>query len=98
VFSVPFVAKRKTKMSEEVKLPEISESVESGQVISVLVKVGDFVEKDQSLLELETDKAAFEVPSPMAGKVTEIIVKEGDTVKVGQAIAKIDTQAEPGQQ
>lgn len=85
-------------MAENVKLPEISENVESGQVISILVKVGDFVEKEQSLLELETDKAAFEVPSPMQGKITEISVKEGDTVKVGQSIAKIDTNAKPGEE
>jgi len=84
-------------MIEEVKLPEISENVESGQVISVMVKVGDFVEKEQSLLELETDKAAFEVPSSLQGRITELPVKEGDTVKVGQTIAKIDTAAKPGE-
>jgi pyruvate dehydrogenase E2 component (dihydrolipoamide acetyltransferase) len=80
-------------MIEEVKLPEISENVESGQVISVIAKVGDFIEKEQSLVELETDKAAFEVPSPLQGRITEITVKEGDTVNVGQTIAKIDTAA-----
>jgi pyruvate dehydrogenase E2 component (dihydrolipoamide acetyltransferase) len=85
-------------MIEEAKLPEISENVESGQVISVMVKVGDFVEKDQSLLELETDKAAFEVPSPLQGRITELPVKEGDTINVGQTVAKIDTAAKPGEQ
>ena len=85
-------------MIEEVKLPEISENVESGQVISVMVKVGEFVEKDQSLLELETDKAAFEVPSPLQGRITELSIKAGDTINVGQTIAKIDTAAKPGEQ
>lgn len=84
-------------MVEEVKLPEISENVESGQVISVMTKVGDFVEKEQSLVELETDKAAFEVPSPLQGLITEITVKEGDTVNVGQTIAKIDTDVKKGE-
>ena len=88
---------RNGKMIEEVKLPEISENIESGQVISVMVKAGDFVEKDQSLLELETDKAAFEVPSPLQGLITELSVKEGDTLNVGQTIVKIDTDAKPGE-
>jgi pyruvate dehydrogenase E2 component (dihydrolipoamide acetyltransferase) len=84
-------------MIEEVKLPEISENVESGQVISVMARVGDFVEKDQSLLELETDKAAFEVPCPTQGKITELNAKEGDTLNVGQVIAKVDTDAKAGE-
>jgi pyruvate dehydrogenase E2 component (dihydrolipoamide acetyltransferase) len=80
-------------MVEEVRLPEISENVESGEVIEVLVKVGDFIEADQSLVELETEKAAFEVPSPFGGKIVEINVKEGDQIKVGQTIVKVDTEA-----
>ncbi len=84
-------------MIEEVKLPEISENVESGHVISVMAKVGDFIEKEQSLLELETDKAAFEVPCPLQGRITELTIKEGDTVNVGQTIARIDTAARPGE-
>lgn len=85
-------------MIEEVHLPEISENVTTGDVIEVLVKPGDFVEKEQSLVELETEKAAFEVPSPTAGKVVEIKVSNGDKVKVGQVIATIDTDAKPGEQ
>ncbi|MEJ2648288.1 MAG: 2-oxo acid dehydrogenase subunit E2 [Sedimentisphaerales bacterium] len=81
-------------MIEEVRLPEISENVESGDVIQVLVKAGDFIEKEQSIVELETEKAAFEVPSPVKGKVTEVNMKEGDTVKVNQVIIKVDTEAE----
>ncbi|MHC4354135.1 MAG: biotin/lipoyl-containing protein [Planctomycetota bacterium] len=81
-------------MIEEVKLPEISENVESGVVIAALVKVGDFVDKEQPLVELETEKATFEVPSPVSGKVVEMSVSEEDDVKVGQVIAKIDTDAQ----
>lgn len=79
-------------MIKEVKLPEISENVESGEVIEVLVQVDDMVEKEQSLAVLETEKATFEVPSPAKGKIIEISISEGDTVNVGQVIAKIDTE------
>jgi pyruvate dehydrogenase E2 component (dihydrolipoamide acetyltransferase) len=81
-------------MIEEIRLPEISESVETGDVTKVLVSVGDSVTVDQPLVELETEKAVFEVPSTVAGKVTEVVVKEGDSVRVGQTLVKIDTGAE----
>ena len=81
-------------MLQEVKLPEISENVESGEVIEILVSAGDMVEKDQPLVELETEKAAFEVPSPHAGRIKEITIEEGQTVNIGQVIARIDTEAE----
>lgn len=80
-------------MIEEVRLPEISENVDSGDVVDVLVKVGDFVKKEQSIAELETEKAAFEVPCPIEGKVVEVNIKEGDTIKVNQVIIKVDTEA-----
>jgi len=83
---------------EEVKLPEISENVESGVVIATLVKAGDVVEKEQPLFELETEKATFEVPSPVSGKVVEINVSEEDEIKVGQVIVKIDTDADAAEQ
>ena len=56
-------------MIREVRLPEISENVESGDVIKILVSVGDSVEVDQPLVEIETEKAVLEVPSPHKGKV-----------------------------
>ena len=80
-------------MIEEIRLPEISENVETGEVTKVLVKVGDTVEVDQPLMELETEKAVFELPSTVAGKVTEVLVKEGDTVKVGQTLVKVEAEA-----
>jgi pyruvate dehydrogenase E2 component (dihydrolipoamide acetyltransferase) len=80
-------------MIEEIRLPEISENVETGDVTKVLVSAGDSVEVDQPLVELETEKAVFEVPSTVAGTVTEVMVNEGDTVKVGQTLVKIDTGA-----
>ena len=78
-------------MIREVRLPEISENVESGDVIKILVSVGDSVEVDQPLVEIETEKAVLEVPSPHKGKVAEILIRPGETVKVGQVFMTIDT-------
>jgi pyruvate dehydrogenase E2 component (dihydrolipoamide acetyltransferase) len=75
---------------QEVALPELGENVAGGDVVKVLVKVGDTIQKDQSLIEIETDKATIEVPSPAAGKVVEIRVKQGDKVKVGQAMLVLE--------
>ena len=77
-------------MPIEVTLPELGENIAKGDVVRVLVNVGDMVEKDQSVLELETDKATIEVPSSAAGKVSEVRVKAGESVKVGQAIVVLD--------
>ena len=80
-------------MIQEVIIPDISENVESGSVVSVLVKVGDMIAVDDPVIELETDKALVEIPSPYAGKITEIPVKEGDEVKIGDVIARVETEA-----
>lgn len=77
-------------MSTEVKLPELGENVTSGDLLKLLVKVGDKIQKDQALMELETDKAAIEVPSPIGGVVKQVHVKEGQKVKVGQPILSVD--------
>ena len=81
---------------EEVKLPEISENVESGSVLQILVSVGDQVEEEQPIVELETDKATFEVPSTASGTVKEIKIKEGDDVQVGSVLLTLDTNGEEG--
>ena len=77
-------------MSQEVVVPDVSEGVTSGTVISVAVAVGDEVEADQTLIELETDKAVVAIPSLTAGKVAELCVAEGDSVNVGAVIAVLD--------
>lgn len=76
-------------------LPELGENITAGDVLNVLVKVGDTVARDQAVLELETDKATIEVPSSIAGKVTAIKVKAGDKVKVGQAILSLEDNGVP---
>jgi pyruvate dehydrogenase E2 component (dihydrolipoamide acetyltransferase) len=77
-------------MVTEFKLPELGENIESADIVNVLVKVGEVIEKEQSIIEIETDKATIEVPSNVAGKITEVLVKQGDSVKVGQTIIKVD--------
>ena len=72
------------------KIPELGENIKSASIVKVLVKVGDVIEIDQAVLELETDKATIEVPSDVAGKVLSISVNEGDTVTIGQEIFAID--------
>ena len=78
-------------MIKEVKLPEVSDNVETGDVIKVLVAVGDKINIDQPVIELETDKASFEVPSTESGTVKEINVKQGDIIRIGAVILKVET-------
>jgi len=73
-------------MATEFKLPEVGEGISTGTVVGVLVAVGDTIEKDQAVLELETDKAVVEVPSSVAGVVKEIRVKENEEASVGQVV------------
>lgn len=77
-------------MAIEVKLPDIGEGIEHGTVVGVLVSVGDQVEKDQPLVELETDKAVVEVPSTAAGVVKEIRVKENEDAPVGSVLVVLE--------
>ena len=77
-------------MATEFRLPELGENIKSGDLVRILGSVGDAVSQDQPVLELETDKATIEVPSPVAGKVREIFVKNGDKVNVGQLILTVD--------
>jgi len=79
-------------MLKEIKIPEISENVESGTVVAVLVETGQIVDVDDSIIELETDKAVVEIPTPYKGKITEILVKEGDEVNIGAVIARVETE------
>ena len=74
----------------EVRIPEISENVQEGTVITVHVSEGDTIEADQNILEIETDKAAVDIPSPVGGTISEILVSEGDEVSVGDVVMKID--------
>lgn len=72
-------------------LPDLGENIEAADVLNVLVKVGDVIEVDQAILEIETDKATIEVPTTVAGKVVEVLVKAGSKAKVGDVVIKVET-------
>jgi dihydrolipoamide dehydrogenase len=76
-------------VAEEVKLPELGESITEGIITSWLVAVGDAVEVDQPIVEISTDKVDTEIPSPVAGVVQELRADVDDTIEVGQVIALI---------
>src|ERR1700683_1726618 len=80
-------------MAVEFKLPELGENVEKGDVVRVLVAVGDPIKVDQSILELETDKATIDVLSRVAGVAKESRAKAGDGVTVGQFVLVADEPA-----
>ncbi len=73
-------------MAREFKLPDLGEGIHEGEVLAVKVQVGQQVKEDQTILEVETDKAAVEIPSPYSDVVTQINVKAGDTVHVGDVL------------
>ncbi|MEJ2724560.1 MAG: dihydrolipoamide acetyltransferase family protein [Deltaproteobacteria bacterium] len=73
-------------MARPFKLPDLGEGIHEAEVLNVLVSVGDHVNEGDSILEVETDKATAEIPSPFTGKVEEIKVKPGETVEVGDVL------------
>lgn len=77
-------------MTVDFRLPFLGDGISSADVIKVLVKPGDTIDKDQVVVEIETDKATVEVPSEFAGKVKEVFIKEGSKAKVGEALISID--------
>jgi 2-oxoisovalerate dehydrogenase E2 component (dihydrolipoyl transacylase) len=78
------------------KLPDVGEGLTEGEILSWLVAVGDTVTVNQPLCEVETAKAAVELPSPYAGRVTELLYEAGTTVDVGSPIITIDVGGEGG--
>jgi len=77
-------------MAYEFKLPDIGEGVVEGEIVRWLVNVGDTVREDQPLVEVMTDKATVEIPSPLAGRVSSIPLKPGQIVKVGGVLLVIE--------
>jgi 2-oxoglutarate dehydrogenase E2 component (dihydrolipoamide succinyltransferase) len=75
----------------DVVMPQLGESVVEGVVVKWLVEAGEWVAKDQPLLEISTDKVDAEIPSPSAGRVTQILVKPGETVPIQAVLLKIET-------
>jgi len=85
-------------MTREFRLPDLGEGISEGEILKVLVHEGDTVSEDQLLFEVETDKAAIEIPSPYAGRIGRIHVEAGQTVPVGAVLVTFDGDAgEPGE-
>ena len=78
----------------EIKMPKLGESITEGTIVSWSVKVGDLIQEDDVLFEVNTAKVSAEIPSPVAGKVVEILFKEGDTIAVGTVVAVVDLDGE----
>lgn len=81
-------------MAREFKFPDVGEGITEGEIVAWKVKVGDRVEAHQPLLEVETDKAVVEIPSPAAGVVLELRGSPGDVIHVGDVIAVIGDPSE----
>ena len=77
-------------MLNQIIVPSLGESVTEATVSKWLKQVGEKVDTDEPLVELETDKVNVEVPSPLAGVLSSIKVKEGDTVEVGALLGEVN--------
>src|SRR3954452_1436723 len=78
-------------------MPQMGGSVAEGTIVEWHKRVGDWVERDEVIVEISTDKVETEVPSPEAGRVSEILVEVGATVDVGTVLARLDVGAKPGE-
>lgn len=75
----------------QVKLPEIGDGIESGDILDIFVSVGDLIEEGQDVVEIETDKATVPIPSSAGGKVIKINVSQGDTVPIGGVLLEVES-------
>ena len=80
-------------MPTDFRLPDLGEGVHEGQIVRLLVAQGDHVKEDQPLLEVETDKASVEIPSPYTGVVAKVHVAEQQVVNVGDVMISFDASA-----
>ncbi len=84
-------------MATDIVMPQLGESIAEGTIVKWLVRLGGHVQKDESLLEVETDKVALDIPSPASGSLAEILIQEGETVPVGTLLARLEHQSETGE-
>ncbi|MGI8782341.1 MAG: dihydrolipoamide acetyltransferase family protein [Acidobacteriota bacterium] len=81
-------------MPFEFKMPDIGEGVVDGEIVRWFIQAGDLINEDQPMVEVMTDKATVEIPSPRKGKILAITGKEGEIVKVGQTLVVIETDGD----
>lgn len=79
----------------EVKVPQLSESVAEASLVAWHKKEGEFVRRDENLVDIETDKVVLETPAPADGVLVKILKGDGAPVTSGEVIAQIDTEAKP---
>jgi pyruvate/2-oxoglutarate dehydrogenase complex dihydrolipoamide acyltransferase (E2) component len=91
------VSSSSTETLVDVVMPQMGVSVSEGTIVEWRKQVGDWVEYEEALVDISTDKIDTEVPSPAAGRVAEIVVEVGTTVDVGAVLARLATDAKPGQ-
>src|SRR5260221_13443161 len=82
-------------MLVEVRVPQLSESVAEATLSSWHKKAGDFVNRDENLVDIETDKVVLETPAPDSGVIVKIVKGDGSTVASNELIAQIDTEGKP---
>ena len=80
-------------MAYEFRLPDVGEGVVEGEIVRWLVKEGETVSEDQPMVEVMTDKANVEIPSPVSGTILRCVGDEGDIVKVGDVMVTIGSRA-----
>jgi pyruvate/2-oxoglutarate dehydrogenase complex dihydrolipoamide acyltransferase (E2) component len=81
----------------QIVMPQMGVSVAEGTIVEWTKRPGDWVERDETVCLVTTDKIDVEIPSPAAGRLTEILVEPGDTVAVGTPLAELDSAAKPGE-
>jgi pyruvate/2-oxoglutarate dehydrogenase complex dihydrolipoamide acyltransferase (E2) component len=91
------VSSSSTETLIDVVMPQMGVSVSEGTIVEWRKQVGDWVEYEEALVDISTDKIDTELPSPAAGRVAEIVVEPGTTVEVGAVLARLTTDAKPGQ-
>jgi pyruvate/2-oxoglutarate dehydrogenase complex dihydrolipoamide acyltransferase (E2) component len=91
------VSSSSTETLIDVVMPQMGVSVSEGTIVEWRKQVGDWVEYEEALVDISTDKIDTELPSPAAGRVAEIVVEVGTTVEVGAVLARLTTDAKPGQ-
>src|ERR687888_947399 len=78
----------------QITMPQMGESVSEGTVLTWLKQEGEWVEKDETIVEVSTDKVDAEVPAPASGKLVKILAQEDETVAVGEALAELEPSDE----
>src|SRR5688500_2933960 len=79
----------------DVKVPQLSESVAEATLVSWHKKAGEYVQRDENLVDIETDKVVLETPAPESGVLVKIVRGDGETVTSKEVIATIDTDGKP---